>query len=107
MRRQTDSPNVSRQQDHVLNSRTVEERSQIAQPTKLRSELERRNSVTTKNTESLPSSDDFGLGVDFCKRPLFFGGTLKHPQSLGDALPSQEARSVLTRVLSAPEEPRR
>src|ERR1700677_4453841 len=30
----------------------------------------------------LQSSDGFGLGVDFHRRPLFFGSALKYPQSL-------------------------
>jgi hypothetical protein len=82
MRRQTDNPNVSRQQDHVLNSRTVEEKELDRAADEATERAGKEDSVTTKNTASLPSSDDFGLGVDFCKRLLFFGGTLKHPQSL-------------------------
>ena len=60
MRRQTDNPNVSRQQDHVPNSRTIEEKELDHMAGEAAERAERRNSVTTKIAASLQSSNDSG-----------------------------------------------
>jgi hypothetical protein len=81
MRRPTDNPNVSRQQDPVPNSRTIEEKELDGIVGEAVERAGKEEQCYDEEHSILQNGDDFGLEVDFRRRPLF-GGALKHPQTL-------------------------